>query len=168
VRSKFFSFPDPVNEKAARTVAFVVLLGAATTLATSAYWLLVPLAYGFLARTLAGPRLSPLGGIASKLVAPRLGAVRPVPGPPKHFAQAIGATLTTVATIAALGFGAHGIADVLLTLLLVAAALESLLAYCVGCQLFGLLMRVGLIPAEVCVRCANLNTSIGPLAGADE
>ena len=39
-----FSFPNPVNEKAARTVAFVVMLSSIVTLATGWYWLLVPIA----------------------------------------------------------------------------------------------------------------------------
>ena len=67
-----FSFPNPVNEKAARTVAFVVMVVSAVGLATSTYWLFVPLAYGFVARVLTGPRLSPLGRLASAVVAPRL------------------------------------------------------------------------------------------------
>lgn len=58
------SFPNPVNEKAARVVAGVVLLTALVILATGAYWLLIPLAYGFWARVLTGPTLSPLGWIA--------------------------------------------------------------------------------------------------------
>ncbi|HEX7609070.1 MAG TPA: DUF4395 domain-containing protein [Solirubrobacteraceae bacterium] len=155
--SRLLSFPNPVNEKAARTVAFVVMLLAALTLATSAYWLLVLLAYGFVARVLTGPRLSPLGTLASRVVAPRLGAERPVPGPPKRFAQGIGATLTTVAAVAALGFGANGLADVLLAALILAAGLESILGYCLGCQGFALLMRVGVIPERVCAECADIS-----------
>ena len=59
-------------------------------MASSAYWLFLPLAYGFIARVLSGPRLSPLARLATAVVAPRLGAPKPVPGPPKRFAQAIG------------------------------------------------------------------------------
>jgi hypothetical protein len=144
-----FTFPNPVNEKAARTVAFVVMLLAALTLATSAYWLLIVLAYGFIARVLSGPTLSPLGRLASSVIAPRLGAEKPVPGPPKRFAQAIGATLTTVAAIAALGLDDHGLADALLVLLIIAAGLESIFAVCIGCKVFALLMRAGLIPESI-------------------
>ena len=155
--SAIFTFPNPVNEKAARTVAFVVMLLAALTLATSAYWLLIPLAYGFIARVLTGPTLSPLGRLASSVIAPRLGPAKPVPGPPKRFAQAIGATLTTVAAVVALGFDAHGAADVLLGILIIAAGLESIFALCVGCRVFALLMRAGLIPESVCVECADIS-----------
>lgn len=155
-RERIFSFPNPVNEKAARTVAFVVMVLAAVTLATSWYWLLVPLAYGFVARVLSGPTLSPLGRLASSVIAPRLGPEKPVPGPPKRFAQAMGATMTTAAAVAALAFSAHGVADVLLAAMVVAAGLESIFALCIGCQLFALAMRAGLVPAEVCAECADI------------
>jgi hypothetical protein len=158
--AEIFSFPNPVNEKAARTVALVVMLLAFLTLATSWYWLLVPLAYGFAARVLTGPTLSPLGRLASRVVAPRLGPEKLVPGPPKRFAQAMGATITAVAAIAALGFAAYGIADVLLAALILAAGLESIFAYCLGCQIFGVLMRAGIVPERVCVECADVRGRI--------
>ncbi len=163
--AQIFSFPNPVNEKAARTVAFVVMVLAAVALATSWYWLVAVLAYGFIARVLSGPTLSPLGRLASSVIAPRLGAEKPVPGPPKRFAQAMGAVITTTAAIAALGFSAHGLADALLGLLILAAGLESILAFCVGCQIFALLMRIGLIPAEVCAECADIWARPRPAAG---
>jgi len=149
------SFPNPVNEKAARVVAGVVMVVALVILATSAYWLLVPLAYGFWARVLTGPTLSPLGQLATRVAAPRLGAPRYVPGPPKRFAQGMGAVITTGAAILALA-GATTAADVLLVMLVAAAGLESILAFCLGCQIFALLMRAGLVPDEVCADCANI------------
>ena len=148
-------FPDPVNEKAARVVAGVVATAGVLALATGWHWLLAVLAYGFWARVLTGPRLSPLGRFAVA-VAPRLGEPRHVPGPPKRFAQGIGAALTTAGAIAALGFGADGVAQALLAALVVAAALESVFAFCLGCQVFAGLMRIGLIPQSVCERCVAL------------
>src|SRR5437588_3621354 len=105
--AEIFAFPNPVNEKAARVVAGVVLVATVLILATGAYWLLIPLAYGFWARVLTGPTLSPLGALAQKLIAPRLGPTKPVPGPPKRFAQGMGTAFSTVALVLALGFGAH-------------------------------------------------------------
>ena len=151
-----FSFPNPVNEKAARVVAGVVALTAIVTLATSAYWLLVPLAYGFWARVLTGPTLSPLGRFATRVAAPRLGEPRYVPGPPKRFAQGMGAAMTTTAAVLALGFGAETAAEALLLVLVTAATLESVFAFCLGCQVFGLLMRAGLVPESVCADCADI------------
>jgi Domain of unknown function (DUF4395) len=155
------SFPNPVNEKAARVVAGVVMVVALLALATSAYWLLVPLAYGFWARVLTGPTLSPLGRFATKVAAPRLGAPHYVPGPPKRFAQGMGAAITTTAAILALGFQAHTAADVLLAALALAAGLESILAFCLGCTIFAGLMRLGLIPQDVCESCSNVSAPRG-------
>jgi hypothetical protein len=151
-----FSFPNPVNEKAARVVAGVVALTGVLILLTGWHWLLVVLAYGFWARVLTGPTLSPLGRVAMRVIAPRLGEPKYVAGPPKRFAQGIGAALTSVAAILALGFGLDTAADVLTAMLVVAATLESVFALCLGCQIFAVLMRVGLVPEETCERCANI------------
>ena len=151
-----FGFPNPVNEKAARVVAAVVAIASVATLVTGAYWMLAVLAYGFWARALTGPTLSPLGRFATKVAAPRLGPPRHVPGPPKRFAQGMGAAMTTAGAVAALGFGATGVADVLLVMMTVAAGLESAFALCLGCKVFAGLMRLGIIPDDVCAECADI------------
>jgi hypothetical protein len=125
-------------------------------LATGWHWLLLVLAYGFWARVLTGPTLSPLGRFAMRVAAPRLGPPKYVAGPPKRFAQGIGAALTSVAAVLALGLGLDTAADVLTGMLVVAATLESVFALCLGCQIFALLMRAGLVPEETCERCANI------------
>jgi hypothetical protein len=152
-----FQFPNPVNEKAARTVAAGVLVTVVVILLTAWYWLLIPLAYGFWARVLTGPTLSPLGWTAQNVIGPRLGARRPVPGPPKRFAQLMGAVMSSAALVLALVAGDHTAADVVLLLFLPAAGLESILGYCVGCKVFGLLMRAGLVPETVCAECADIS-----------
>jgi hypothetical protein len=154
--SALFSFPNPVNEKAARVVAAGVCALSIVTLATGAYWLLAILAYGFVARVLTGPTLSPLGRVATTIVAPHLGAPKPVPGPPKRFAQAIGAALTSAGAVVALLAHDDTVVIVLLALVIAASALESIFALCVGCRLFAGLMRAGLIPQSVCAECANV------------
>jgi hypothetical protein len=155
-----FSFPNPVNEKAARVVAGVVLLTVLVVLATGSYWLLIPLAYGFWARTLTGPTLSPLGWTAQNVIAPRLGPKRPVPGPPKRFAQAIGAVMSTVALVLALAVS-HQAADGVLIAFVPAAGLESIFGYCLGCRAFSLLMRAGVVPESVCEECADISARLG-------
>jgi hypothetical protein len=150
------SFPNPVNEKAARTVAAGVLALSIVILATGAYWLTAVMAYGFVARVLAGPTLSPLGQVATRLVAPRLGAPKLVPGPPKRFAQAIGAVMTLSIALVALVGHDHTVADILLVGMIAATGLESILAFCGGCRLFALLMRAGLIPESVCLECGDV------------
>jgi hypothetical protein len=151
-----FSFPNPVNDKAARTVAGVVLVTVIVILLTGAYWLLVPLAYGFWARVLTGPTLSPLAWTAMNVIAPRLGDPHPVPGPPKRFAQGMGAVMSTAALIFGLVLGDHTAADVVLICLLPAAGLESIFGYCLGCKAFALLVWLGLVPESVCAECADI------------
>ena len=143
---RLLSFPNPVNEVAARLVAAGVVMLCLAILVTGWQWLLVPLAYGFVA----GPRFSPLGLFATKVAVPRLPFdARPVPGPPKRFAQGIGATLSAGAVVAAL-LGATGLAWLLVAAIAVAATLESVLAICLGCKAFAVLMRDGLIPESIC------------------
>jgi hypothetical protein len=147
-------FPDTVNEKAARVVAGGVAIIAVVTLITGWQWLLVPLAAGFLARVLTGPKLSPLAQLATRVVAPRLGAPKPVPGPPKRFAQSIGLALT-LAAAASLWLDHPGVASALVGVLVVFATLESVVGFCAGCWMFGQLMRLGVIPERTCVACAD-------------
>jgi hypothetical protein len=156
---RVFAFPRVINEKAARTVAAVVALTGVIALATGAHWLLIPLAYGFWARVLAGPTFSPLAQLASKVIAPRLGAPRDVAGPPKRFAQGIGAAMTTLGVLA-LALGWTTVTTVLLALLVTAATLEAAFALCIGCQVFGALMRAGILPETVCVECADISARL--------
>jgi hypothetical protein len=168
--SRLIGFPNPVNEVAARTVAAGVLAMAvltivlSTTLGTGWLWLTAVLAYGFTARALTGPRLSPLGQLATRVVAPRLGHEKLVAGPPKRFAQAMGATMTVAATVLHFGFHADTAALVLLGSVAVAATLESVFAYCIGCRVFAVLMRFGVIPEETCLACTNIALRHSPSA----
>ncbi len=150
-----FSYPSTINEKAARVIGAVVAVTLAVALVTGAYWLAVPIAYGYWARVLSGPKLSPLARLANDVIAPRLGAPKPVSGPPKRFAQGMGAAFSTGGAIA-WALGAPTVAAVLLGMLLAAATLEAVFALCLGCKIFGLLMRAGVVPDEVCAECADI------------
>jgi len=160
--SELLSFPNPVNEVAARTVAAGVVALAGLTLVLSLtlghgwLWLTALLAYGFVARVLTGPTLSPLGQPATRVVAPRLGHEKLVAGPPKRFAQGIGAVVT-VASVGLVATGLDTAAQTLLVLMVVFAALESVFALCVGCKVFAGLMRLGVIPPETCEACNNIS-----------
>lgn len=155
-------FPNPVNEVAARSVAGGVVLLTAVTLVLGLavdrgwFWLTVVLALGFAARVISGPTLSPLGQLATRVVAPRIGREKLVPGPPKRFAQLIGATLTVTAVVLTAVSADTGVV-VLLAMLLAAATLESVFGLCLGCKAFAVLMRAGVIPPETCEACANVS-----------
>ena len=169
--SRVFVFPNPVNEKAARTVAAGVLVLAVLTLILSLtagagwLWISAVLAAGFVARVLTGPTLSPLGRLATQVIAPRLGEPKLVPGPPKRFAQAIGALVTGTATVAT-AVNSFGLAQILLGLIIVAAGLESIFAFCIGCRIFAVLMRAGIVPESTCQECASVQTRPAAEAGS--
>jgi len=154
---RLFSFPNPVNEISARLVAAGVLTMAVVAVTLDQRWLVILLAYGFWARVLTGPKLSPLGLLVTRVVTPRL-AVEPrlVPGPPKRFAQGIGVVFTTAAVVLTYGAHAWPAAKGMLVLMIAAAFLEAAFGLCLGCKVFALLMRVGVVPEDVCERCNNI------------
>ena len=151
------TFPNPVNEVSARLVAGGVVVMAVATIALDLRWMTVVLAYGFVARVLAGPTLSPLAQLVTRILTPALGREpRLVPGPPKRFAQGIGAAVTVTAAVLTFGYDQFAAAQVVLGLLVVAASLEAFVGLCIGCRLFALLMRAGVIPREVCESCDDI------------
>jgi len=154
---RLFSFPHPVNEVAARLVAGGVVVLATAALLFDQRWITAVLAYGFIARVLTGPKLSPLGLLVTQVITPRL-PIEPrlVAGPPKRFAQGIGATFTVTAAIFALVLDQWGVAQILLGAMIIAASLEAFLGFCLGCKAFAILMRTGVIPDEVCERCNDI------------
>ena len=155
--SSFFSFPNPVNDVAARTVASGAVLMALAVAVLGWGWVLVPLTYGFVARVLAGPRFSPLGQFATKVVAPRLPQFEKLmPGPPKRFAQGIGVAFSVTASVLWLA-GAPTAARIVVGMLAGAAFLEAAFGFCLGCKVFGLLMKAGVIPEDVCEDCADIS-----------
>jgi hypothetical protein len=160
-----FGFPNPVNDNAARVVATGVTTMALLVAVLGWGWVLIPLTYGFVARVLTGPTLSPLGRFATEVAAPRLGPPRHTPGPPKRFAQGIGVAFSVSASLLWLS-GAPGAARVVVALLATAAFLEAAVGLCLGCRAFALLMKAGLVPDTVCEECNDLSLRIPGLAPA--
>lgn len=155
--NSLFSFPDPVNEVSARLVAGGVVLMSVATIALGQPWLLLVIAYGFIARVLTGPTLSPLGQLVTRVLTPALPfEAKEVPGPPKRFAQGIGVVFSVTAAVLVLGLGYETAGYLVLGGLIFAASLEAFLGFCLGCKMFALLMKAGVVPAEVCERCNDI------------
>ncbi len=162
------AFPNPVNDAAARTVASGVVVMALLVAGLGRGWVLIPLTYGFIARVASGPRFSPLGLLATKVVAPRLPRFEKlVPGPPKRFVQAIGVVFSVMASVLWL-LGETGAARIVVALLAGAAFLEAAFGVCLGCRIFAVLMRIGVIPESVCEECNDLSLRIPGLRPAAE
>ncbi len=152
-----FSFPNPVNETSARVVAGGVVSMAGAAVVADQPWIMFPLAYGFAARVATGPQLSPLGQLATRVIEPRLpGRRRYSPGAPKRFAQSIGLAFSLTALLLHYRLGRHRAAKAVLTGLIGAASLEALFGLCLGCKMFALGMRTGLVPERVCEECNDI------------
>ena len=84
--TRLFSFPHPVNEVSARLVAGGVVIMSVAAIALGQPWLIAIIAYGFVARVLTGPKLSPLGLLVTRVITPRL-PVRAKPCPDRPSAS---------------------------------------------------------------------------------
>ena len=156
VAPKALTFPNPVNEYAARSTAGLVVVLAIVAIVVNSPIVYAILALGFALRVMAGPRFSPFGQLSVRVIAPRIAPAKSVPGPPKRFAQAIGLTISGTAFVLSLiGFGLA--AQIVVGLVVIAATLESVFGFCLGCVAFGLLQRAGIIPETVCEACNDIS-----------
>jgi hypothetical protein len=154
---QFFRFPDPVNENAVRVTAAGVAMMTATALVLQWPLLLIGIASGFVARVLAGPRISPLALLSTRVVTPRLpGPHRFVAGPPKRFAQGLGAVGSVLAVLLYYVAGWHAAAWVLAGMMAVLATLEAAFRICVGCMLHAWLVRRGVLRGAECPECSDI------------
>lgn len=151
------TFPRVVDEVTVRLVAAQVLVVTTLAAATGWLWLFALLAVDFTLRVLLGPR-SPLAQVALRVLRPLVPAApRPTPGPPKRFAATIGAVCSALVVLFAYGLGWTVAAWVVVAMMVVFPFLEAVLGLCVGCKLFALAMRAGLVPEEVCLDCADIS-----------
>lgn len=149
-----------MNETSARIVATGAVVMSVLFVITGNPWVLVPLTYGFVARVLTGPLLSPLGRIATEVITPRLKRDHVfVAGPPKRFAQGIGAVFSIAASVLWL-LDLETASRVVIFMLAGAASLEAFVGYCLGCAIFSRLMRWGIIPASVCEECNDISARL--------
>lgn len=160
-------FPAVVDDVTVRLIAGVVLVAVLLMLGLQQWWVFLPLAADFVLRAALGPRASPLARLVSRWVRPRVKALpHPTAGTPKRFAAAIGAVLTTAASLLWLlhlttGAAWLGTAVVVIAVVMaVFPALEALAGVCVGCVAFGWLMRAGVVPEDVCVECADITSRL--------
>ncbi len=158
--TKLLNFPTEVNDTSARIVATGAVVMSAGYALTGWAWLLIPLTYGFVARVLSGPTFSPLARLATQVITPRINAQhRIVPGPPKRFAQGIGALFSVTASVLFLldlGTASRWVAAALAG----PAFLEAAFGFCIGCKMFAGLMRLGIIPESVCVECNDISARL--------
>lgn len=151
------TFPRVVDDVSVRLIAGVVLVLTVLAIASGAWWLYVPLLLDFALRAAVGPQVSPIAQLVNRVVRPRLSTPkRPTAGPPKRFAATIGAVMSAAVVVLWLTGAAYPLLLALGAVMVVFPALESIFGACVGCLAFGGLMRLGIIPEEVCLECADI------------
>ena len=113
------------------TLAATILFGAITAV----------FAWG----AFAGIQRHPYGLLFTKLVRPRLAAPTELEDPaPPTFAQGVGFAITLVGLVLSFVVGPLAIV-VAASLAFIAAFLNSVFAYCLGCQIYLLLVRAGIL-----------------------
>jgi len=151
-------FPSVVDDVTVRLIAAVVLVLALVALDLQQWWIYAVLAVDFTLRAVFGPKVSPLAVVVQRLIRPAVKApTRPTAGPPKRFAAGIGAVLTSVAAILWLLDVAPLVVVAIGVIMVVFPALESIAGICVGCKIFGVLMKLGVVPEEICLECADIS-----------
>jgi hypothetical protein len=160
--AKFFTFPNPVFLPESRMHGALSFLLFAISVSINYYYdfpyIWWYLAYGYIARTLCGPRLdtqawfvlfvcSPLFLQKGRLFKPKL-----TPGPPRRMAQFLGSTMTTAGVIF-YHFGYRWLAYIMFSMMIAVGGLFAFCDICFGCMFFALLMKLGLIPEDICVLC---------------
>ena len=160
-------FPRVVDDVTVRLIAAVVLVLAIAALSLHQWWIYAFLALDFTLRVTFGPKSSPVAQPVQRFVRPRVKtAKRPTAGPPKRFAAGIGAVLTTAAAVLwALGVAAPLVVAIG-AVMVVFPALESIFGICVGCKAFGVLMKLGVVPEEICLECADISLRQRPIPSA--
>ncbi len=120
---------------------FLGLVGATT----AAFVLLLAIALLFAWGAFAGIRRHPYGLLFRALIRPRLAppTEREDPAPPT-FAQGVGLVVTGLGLVLHL-FGVPYVLPIAAALAFVAAFLNAVFGYCLGCQIYLLLVRAGVI-----------------------
>jgi len=135
--------PDfPVDPRGVRFAAAITTLVLALVLVASSIWLLVAQAAVFALASFAGLRFAPYSVLYRTLVAPRISPPRErEEAAPVRFSQTVGLVFTAVGVLGyALGLTGLGITATALAL--AAAFLNAAFGYCLGCELYGLIVRI--------------------------
>ena len=130
-----------IDARGPRFGATITTIVLATALVTQNKWVLVAQGLVFIIGAVKGPQFTPYGLIFKSVVKPRLKGVAPTEDvrPPK-FAQAVGFGFALVAAIGALA-GADLVFTVAVGMALAAAFLNAAFNYCLGCEMYLLLVR---------------------------
>lgn len=131
-----------IDARGPRFSAAITTAVLAIALVTSNIWVISFQAVVFAIGAIRGPQFTPYAFIYKKLIKPRLKSeVTFEDARPPQFAQSVGLGFALVAVIASV-VGAGGVFTVAVGFALAAAFLNAAFNFCLGCQVYLLLVRV--------------------------
>ena len=124
----------------------IVVLGVAGA-STAAFWLLVAATALFAWGAFAGIRRHPYGAFFARVVRPRLAPPAELEDPrPPTFAQGVGFAVGLAGVLLAL-LGVQYAVPIAAGIAFIAAFLNAAFGFCLGCQMYLLLVRARVIPS---------------------
>ena len=130
-----------IDARGPRFGAVITTVVLATALATNNVWVIVAQAIVFAIGAIKGPQFTPYAFIYKSLVKPRLkGEFEGEDVRPPQFAQTVG-LLFALAAIGGSLFGVNAIFTVAVAFALGAAFLNAAFNFCLGCEIYLLLLR---------------------------
>ena len=130
-----------IDARGPRFGATITTIVLAIALVTQYKWVIVAQGLVFLIGAVKGPQFTPYGLIFKNVIKPRLSGVAPTEDvrPPK-FAQAVGFVFALIASIGAFA-GADLVFTIAVGAALAAAILNAAFNYCLGCEMYLLIVR---------------------------
>jgi hypothetical protein len=130
-----------IDARGPRFGAVITTAVLATALATSNLWVIVAQAIVFAIGAFRGPQFTPYALIFKKIVKPRLrSAIITEDVRPPQFAQSVGLIFALVAITGSIS-GISGLFVVAVSFALAAAFLNAAFNFCLGCEMYLLLLR---------------------------
>jgi hypothetical protein len=134
--------PTLIDVRGPRFSATLTVIALAISLATQNVWVLAFQAVVFAIGAIRGPQFTPYAFIFKRIVKPRLrGEVVTEDSRPPQFAQSVGFIFALVGLLGA-AIGSVPVFSIAVGFALAAAFLNSVFNYCLGCEMYLLVLRI--------------------------
>ncbi|MCX6446310.1 MAG: DUF4395 domain-containing protein [Actinobacteria bacterium] len=134
--------PTLIDVRGPRFSATLTVIVLAIALATQNVWVLALQALVFAIGAIRGPQFTPYAFIFKRIVKPRLrGEVVTEDSRPPQFAQSVGFVFALVGLLGA-AIGSVPVFSIAVGFALAAAFLNSVFNYCLGCEMYLLVLRI--------------------------
>jgi hypothetical protein len=134
--------PTLIDVRGPRFSASLTVIALAIALATQNVWVLAFQAVVFAIGAIRGPQYTPYAFIFKRIVKPRLrGEVVTEDSRPPQFAQTVGFLFALVGLLGA-AIGSVPVFSIAVGFALAAAFLNSVFNYCLGCEMYLLVLRI--------------------------